>query len=299
MTGLDPSDLVLVLAVVDEGSLTGAARRLGTSQPALSRSLRALFNAESAPSCSTASRVGDAPHRGRRAARRRNARAVAAATRQADRELDAHLRGAVELHVGLVVELPVVPVARALSELVTGAERSATRSASATGDELVDELRAGELDVLIGSVPDDVHGLAVEPLFEERPVLVAGPGRPVTIAGLADLADRPWIAPRPYVPAWSAVLDAFRGAGLGPAPATGHRDRRRAPHRPAPRRGRLRRRAPVLGGVVRRGPRPARRAGHRPRSAGHRHRPDRHRRSPSPGSAVVALATLLAERLAG
>ncbi len=103
MTGLDPSDLVLVLAVVEEGSLTGAARRLGTSQPALSRSLRALER-----------RVGtelfDRLPRGMRPTAAgellaANARAVAAATRQADRELDAHLRGAVELHVGLVVEL--------------------------------------------------------------------------------------------------------------------------------------------------------------------------------------------------
>ena len=164
-----------------------------------------------------------------------NARAVAAATRQADRELDAHLRGAVELHVGLVVELPVVPLARALSDLVTGADRSATIRIGMR-NELLEELRAGDLDVLIGSVPDDVHGLAVEPLFEERPVLVAGPGRSATIAGLADQTDRPWIAPTPR------RTRLVRGARRVPrrrprAPAAGPRHRRRAPHRPAPRRG--------------------------------------------------------------
>ena len=294
MTGLDPSDLVLVLAVVEEGSLTGAARRLGTSQPALSRSLRALER-----------RVGtelfDRLPRGMRPTAAgellaENARAVAAATRQADRELDAHLRGAVELHVGLVVELPVVPVARALSELVAGAERSATIRIG-TRDELVDELRAGELDVLIGSVPDDVHGLAVEPLFEERPVLVAGPGRPVTIAGLADLADRPWIAPPPDVPAWSAVLDAFRGAGLElPRPAIVTGD--------VPLTVRLLAEGDFVAVLPSSVASFAEAPGllvvldidlGRPATA----IALMHRRSPSPGSAVAALATLLAERLAG
>lgn len=70
--------------------------------------------------------------------------------------------------------------------------------------ELIEPLRDGELDLIIGALRDPSPGLDVvqQPLFEDRPVVLGRVGHPLgpTTATIADLALYPWTVPAPGAP---------------------------------------------------------------------------------------------------
>ncbi len=90
--------------------------------------------------------------------------------------------------------------------------------------ELAEPLRDGELDILIGALRDPPPGrdLVQEPLFIDRPVVVARPGHPLIATGkvrsLQALARHDWCLPQRGVPLrdlWEGWLNA---EGIIPPP---------------------------------------------------------------------------------
>ena len=84
--------------------------------------------------------------------------------------------------------------------------------------ELVEPLRDGELDLMIGALREggEAPDLMQQPLFDDRPVIIARKGHPLTCPGIADLARYPWIIAAPGTPLRAQWHKMFSDAGLAP-----------------------------------------------------------------------------------
>lgn len=84
--------------------------------------------------------------------------------------------------------------------------------------ELVGPLRDGEIDMMIGALRDDTLGsdLSQQPLFQDRPTIIARAGHPLAQGWDADALRRyPWIVSSEGTPLrqlWSTMFAAFGGA---------------------------------------------------------------------------------------
>lgn len=184
-----------LIAAVEEGSLRGAARRIGVSQPALSKLIRELER-ELAATLLARSTVGVvATAQGKVLYERACA---------AERELGHALDQIRQLGGTMVGELAVGAVPLAVMLLVPEAVRTFGREFPdirlRISEELYVEqltrLRKGEVDVTIGPLPDGLpHGeLAVEPLMPIAMEVVVRKGSPLVRArSLAELAEAKWV----------------------------------------------------------------------------------------------------------
>lgn len=80
--------------------------------------------------------------------------------------------------------------------------------------ELIEPLRDGELDMMIGALRDPSPGADIEQksLFFDRPAIVARKGHPLagTLPSIADLANYPWVMPPEGTPLhslWRLIFD--------------------------------------------------------------------------------------------
>jgi molybdate transport repressor ModE-like protein len=201
---VDPSALRTMRAIADSGSISGAARQLGTSQPAVSQQVRRLERRLGAALVERAGRGVRLTEVG--AVLARHGTTVAAAVDAAAEEVAA-LTG---LHAGRVrlVAFPsssaaLVPAALALlRRRHPGVKVNLTE---AEPPEALAELRAGRCDVAVAfaytDVPpdDELNDLDVRRLLED-PLWVALPaGHPAAADGadgvrLDALRDATWIA---------------------------------------------------------------------------------------------------------
>lgn len=84
-------------------------------------------------------------------------------------------------------------------------------------DTLVDALRYGEIDMLIGALraPEAVADIEQQALFEDRLALVARPDHPLAARAeitLEDLSDFSWIVPRPGAPTRTNFEGMFKSS---------------------------------------------------------------------------------------
>ncbi|MFE5700656.1 LysR family transcriptional regulator [Rhodococcus koreensis] len=225
---MDRRHLVHFLAVVDEGSISAAARRLGLSQPSVSQTIHEL---ERELECTLFTR-------GRGMSATSNGRALIGPARSALRALDT-ARWAIEdvselksgeLDIGSVVNLAVDP-------LVDLVKRYRGRHPGVTihirrvhvGARGFDDLARGHVELLLTEYPPAATGYQEVP-FGERPlVAVFPPGTPLADRPMRieELADRDVIsAPFPGAigRAYMNRLLAARGLGnLVPVLETAHR----------------------------------------------------------------------------
>jgi len=88
--------------------------------------------------------------------------------------------------------------------------------------ELIEPLRDGELDFLIGALRDPPPGpdLIQVPLFDDCPVILARPDHPLTALKqqppLEDLAEYEWCIPQKGVPLRDKWVSIFDASGLEP-----------------------------------------------------------------------------------
>lgn len=86
--------------------------------------------------------------------------------------------------------------------------------------ELIEPLRDGELDLIIGALRDPSPGEDVmqQPLFADRPVVLGRVGHPLgqRSATIAELAQYPWTVPAPGTPLRVQWERIFTDAGLQP-----------------------------------------------------------------------------------
>jgi LysR family transcriptional regulator, regulator for genes of the gallate degradation pathway len=206
-------------AVAEAGSESMAAHRLGLSQPAVHQKLRALDDMLGVPLVQRAGMGVRMTEAGQRAMR--SAKLILQALRLAEDEL-AHLlgHGQRQVVVGVLPMASTGLVPQALNQVWRIDPGLRVTLVDGVYDALLERLRQGDLDLLIGPLrgeraPSDVREHV---LFNEHLMVVVGrchllAPRTETQA-LPALLDQLWIAPLPNTPARTAFERMFADAGL-------------------------------------------------------------------------------------
>lgn len=184
-----------LVAAVDEGSLRSAARRLGVTQPALTKLIRGLER-ELAATLLVRSTTGViATAQGMVLYERACA---------ADRELAHAVEQIRQLSGQMTGSLTVGAVPLAVMMLIPETLRTFGAEFPQIQLHILEELyiaqlgrlRKGEVDIALGPLPEDLHAgeFVVEPLIPIRMVIVVRRGSPlVRSRSLADLGRSPWV----------------------------------------------------------------------------------------------------------
>jgi len=202
-TNMDIKRLEQFIAVAEEGGFGRAARRLGVSQPALTRGIalleselgRRLF--ERGPRGAVVTGAGEKllPH----------ALSILNEASRAIAELDpGHLAAEGQVRIGVSPNFLAAAIPRAVAALAARAPRLNVQVSTGTRETLAAGLMARELDAALCLVPDFLRAgqretaeLSFEPLAVEivEPYAAIGHpllGRPVTVA---EVAAAPWAIP--------------------------------------------------------------------------------------------------------
>lgn len=222
-------ELRAFVAVVEEGALSAAARKLHVSQPALSQTVTALereLGVLLLVRSNTGVRVTDA---GRTLLT--EARAVLARHDEALVAMARHTAaGGGDLRIGVPLELPPDLLAGALDDLARTCPATRVQALHMTTAVQLTALRAGELDV--GLVREHPHGPDLDAMLvvEERLGVLVATEHATELAGadgirLDALSGLEWLGfPRSGSPAWydevTAILHSH-GLDLGPVPVEG------------------------------------------------------------------------------
>lgn len=195
---LDPKHLAQLSIIVEAGSFQTAADRLGLTQPALSRNMKALegrlgaslFNRDGRKSVPNALALRLAL----------NGQAIRQAEEQASVLADQSAQGAVgELRIGA----PPIVAGRFLSTALAGFMRENPNCVVELRTGLVHELRTmlerRQVDVVFGpqSLADPSDALAFSPIIDDRVGILCRAGHPLTRLKRvmpSDLEDQAWLA---------------------------------------------------------------------------------------------------------
>ena len=196
---MDPKRLLIFRAVARAGSISGAARDLGWTQPAVSQHLRAL---ERSAGCALLLRGAggvELTEPGRVLLVRADALAVQLHMAEEElADLTALRRGRVRLAAYPSAAATLVP--RAIASLRAAHPEIDVELTEAEPPEALDLLNAGDVDLALvfgyGSEPVDNPGLRWTPLADEPVALVVGADHAAVRRKrltLRDLAGEPWI----------------------------------------------------------------------------------------------------------
>lgn len=227
--GFARADLLVTMAqvralvgVAREGSYVAAARQAGVTQPAVHRAIRDMERLCGVPLVERRGRGVALTSGGARLARA--ARLALGELRAALDEIAA-LRGQDRGHV----TIGAMPLARAWF-LPTAIARFHAAEPGVTFDvaegshaELIEPLRDGEIDILVGAIRDPSPGpdIIQEALFPDRLAVFARAGHPLASEpelSAAVLAAQPWLVPRRGTPLRNLWEGMFVESGL-PLPA--------------------------------------------------------------------------------
>ena len=207
------------LAVVDAGSMRAAARSLGLSQPALTKSIRRLEEELGGVLVTRSVRGAQLTEIGRAFLAR--ARSVTADLRRAREEV-AQLRGARagSLTVGAAPAPALGLLPNALARLRRRWHEANICVTDISPSEVMPALREGWLDlalsVRIGPLAAPGAECLVEPLYLNEARIVARRGHPLAAArSLAELADAEWVRTG-GTDNTSSLPAAFQAAGMQP-----------------------------------------------------------------------------------
>ena len=212
----DPVGLVLLADIADAGSLSAAARVLGTTQPALSKQLRRLEEALGGPVFERGVRGVQVTPDG--AALLPRARAIRAQLRQAAEEA-AQRRGAREGH--LVVALSHLATLVLLPRVLPDFRRrwSGLSLTVLPPPFRLEGLREGRPDFAVMSMPAESLGpeYRARALCPTRVAVIATADHPLARArSLAELTGADWVLPSPGSAIARGLAQAFQRAGVPP-----------------------------------------------------------------------------------
>jgi DNA-binding transcriptional LysR family regulator len=211
--------LRVLVAAIDEGSLRNAARRLGLSQPAVTKMIRELEYELAAPLL-VRTTLGVVPtaqgsvlYEQARKAIQDLGTAVAQINQLSGRMDEALSVGAVPLAVMLLIPETLRTFTREFPDIHLRVSEELYLAQ-------LQRLRKGEVDVAVGGVPPGLPSgeFHIEPLMETTMVVVVRKGSPRAAAtSLVDLAEAKWV----YTGAsrdegYASVL--FKSNGLAPPP---------------------------------------------------------------------------------
>jgi DNA-binding transcriptional LysR family regulator len=183
-----------LLAVVEAGSLRAAARRIGVSQPAISKSIAQLEREVQAQLLLRTAKGIMLTAAGRAFVAR--GRVIHGELRKVHDDLAAlhgRAEGSVSFGCGPAVAFPVVP--HATSRFRTKWPRAHIRIREGMRNALLPLVRDETLDFSISeSTPSDEAGLQFKPLIQPELVIVARRGHPLAKAvSLRELAQANWL----------------------------------------------------------------------------------------------------------
>lgn len=208
-----------LIAVADGGGYAGASGTTGLSQPSLHRAIADLSIALRRPLIERRGRgtmlteAGRRTLRGFRLARAELEAGLSEVAALAGRETGRIAIGAMPLSRARVLPAAVAAFHRAHRDV-------AIRIVEGSYAELVEPLRDGEIDLMIGAlreagISSDLHE---EPLFDDRPVIIGRAEHPCSGANLEELAAYPWAIAAPGTPLRFQWEGMFSAAGMA-APA--------------------------------------------------------------------------------
>jgi DNA-binding transcriptional LysR family regulator len=207
-----------LLKAVEEGSINRAARALNITQPALTRNIARLEQEVGAPLLERSAKgVALTPYG---AALVAHARTIAGELRATVDEIDAlkgNRSGLVRLGATSVVLGQFVPPA--LDTLRRDQPEVSVRIIEAGRDQLLSQLRRGELDLVVATMPDKevVDDLNIQRLFSFELSVIARAEHPIfqqREISFADLARFQWVLPPADTAFYQRVSRAFGRAGI-------------------------------------------------------------------------------------
>jgi DNA-binding transcriptional LysR family regulator len=215
------AQLQSLVAVDDAGSFAAAARAMRVSRAALHRAARSF---ERSAGVVLFERTSFGIRRTRQAAElARRIRLAAAEYAQAREEIGTRtspVRGRTVIGAMALSRSWLVP--RAVLEFTTHWPDHEISILEGAYDALLDALRQGRADVLVGALRDPVPASDViqEPLFEDPLAIVARASHPLVRrrrAGVHELAAYPWVVGREGSPLRHKFAELFAGSGVSAA----------------------------------------------------------------------------------
>jgi DNA-binding transcriptional LysR family regulator len=213
------SALQAFVAAIEDGSLRAASRRLGISQPALSKLVREL-EIELAATLLLRHSQGVRPTPQGQVLfehARRVAQELASAADQIQ-QLGGQMRG--ELNIAAVPVAMMLLIPEALRTYSRAFPDIRLRVSEELFVEQLQKLRNGQVDLVVGGIPEGLPSgeFVTETLMQTRMVVVAGRGsRYASARHLAQLSDAPWVYTGTSTNAGYATR-LFEDHGLPPPP---------------------------------------------------------------------------------
>lgn len=219
-TRLRLSHLHLLAAIAEEGSLAKAARRLNISQPAATKLLKDIERSLGVPIFERSRHGVSKTIYGEQlvpAVQR-----ILGEVRQLTEGLNALRAGTSgRVIVGTLISATTTLLPLATARLHARWPSIATRVVQDTDDTLLPLLRNGELDMIVGRLPelDDGRDLSMQELYREAFVVAGRAGHPFVERGRlapADLASAEWVLPPAQTTTRQQFTALFVAAGLPP-----------------------------------------------------------------------------------
>ena len=186
-----------VLAVAEQGSIRAAGRQLGSTQPAITRSIREIEHELGVSLFERHAKGIRLTDMGRAFVRR--AEAVQQEVRRAREEID-QLKGSMTGEVSIALStasiMSIMP--RAMREFRRRYPDAVVKVHESFFQPIERELLNGSIDLYIGPLDPEkgASQFVVEPLFENHRLIVARRGHPLAGARtLAELVDARWVRP--------------------------------------------------------------------------------------------------------
>lgn len=214
--------LRMIAAIVEEGNLVRAAKALNMSQSAVTKALQELEALMKAKLFERTNRGVVPTLFGQTLAD--HARLVILQLARAEEHL-ADLRdgsgGRVVIGTLLAASAELLP--KAIARVRKGRPNLEVKIVEGTHDVLIASLRAGELDLVVGRVPEhrERSDIVQEVLMQDIACVVARHGHPLAARAkleLKELTDWEWILPPPETSLRGQINAAFRQAKLDPPP---------------------------------------------------------------------------------
>ncbi|AGW93367.1 MULTISPECIES: LysR family transcriptional regulator [Cupriavidus] len=216
---METRDIEYILAVAAHGGIGRAADALGISQPALTKAVQRVEMQAGLPLFERTANGMTATYAGTRFLER--AQRIRLEYEDGIKEMLGIRTGEQGiLRLGYSPSIPGKVILGACRQLVRERPVARLRLRRRLARDLLDLLAAGELDMAVAPAPQkptSAGDFAVEPLFDDRLVVVADEGHALLQRRklrLADLADQEWLLPEAHITLRQQVDAAFRQRGL-------------------------------------------------------------------------------------
>ncbi|MBX3650122.1 MAG: LysR family transcriptional regulator [Burkholderiales bacterium] len=213
------NQLALFVAIAEEGQIGRAAARAGISQPALTKQLKNLEQSVGSPLFER-NRSGVLLTQAGTLLLAR-ARGILCSAGEAQRELAELSTGAIgRLRIGAGPTMAEYLLPQVVGGLLSRFPGIELRVMSALNDVLFENLRAGELDLVVSAIPETApEDFEQELLLHDELVVVANTAHPLLHRNrvrLQDLTDESWVLPPPRVLARQWLNQQFGNRRLSP-----------------------------------------------------------------------------------